>query len=224
MPLKRLPPPRYDCSNRRRRAPYTRVDRVKSKSDEELLADHLSGVPGAFDRLVSRYVNDLYGFLCRFVGNGAAAEDLTQDAFVQIHLAASAFDPKRTFKPWLYTIAANKARDYLRTRGRRTEFSLDAGAEHGRAPRQNLESEEASLADVVEGDEQREQVRALVDQMPEHLRLILTLGYYQQLSYAEIAQILDIPVGTVKSRLHAAVQHFAKQWRSQTKTDSTTQP
>ncbi|MFQ5806349.1 MAG: RNA polymerase sigma factor [Phycisphaerae bacterium] len=196
------------------------------RSDEQLLADHLAGVTGAFDCLVARYANELYGFLCRFVADNATAEDLIQETFVQVHLASSSFDPARTFRPWLYTIAANKARDHLRSRGRRQQYSLDStgAGNDAQAPSQSLAAAETSLPEVVDAEERKAAVRELIKQMPEHLRLILTLGYYQQLPYAEIATILEIPVGTVKSRLHAAVNHFARLWRSHTEAGSTTEP
>lgn len=190
-------------------------------SDEQLLADHQHGDKGAFDALVRRHVNELYGFLARFVGSATAADDIVQDTFVQVHLAAATFDPGRSFRPWLYTIAANKARDYLRSRGRRQELSLDSGGPDDDSPGagQYLEADDAPQTDDVIAKEQRETVRALVDRMPEHFRTILLLGYFQQLPYAEIAEVLDIPVGTVKSRLHAAVNYFADLWRRHT--DST---
>jgi RNA polymerase sigma-70 factor (ECF subfamily) len=192
------------------------VDAVTNRSDEELLAEHLVGVAGAFDALVARHADDLYGFLFRFVGNAAVADDLVQETFLQVHLAAAAFDPGRSFRPWLYTIAANKARDYLRGRGRRLEQSLDTHgpAEEHPGPIQVLAAEGASPFDAADADEVKDKVRALIARMPESAQVILMLGYYQHLPYAEIAEILGIPVGTVKSRLHAAVTQFAKLWRS----------
>jgi RNA polymerase sigma-70 factor (ECF subfamily) len=197
---------------------------VDPRSDEQLLADHLAGVPGAFDCLVARYAQELYGFLCRFVTDSATAEDLIQETFVQVHLAAASFDPARSLRPWLYTIAANKARDHLRSRGRRQEYSLDSsvGGEEGLVPSRTVAAA-TSLPESVETEEQKALVRRLIDRMPEHLRLILMLGYYQQLPYAEIAEILGIPVGTVKSRLHAAVNYFGRVWRSQTNAGSMTE-
>ncbi len=189
---------------------------MERKADVELLQRHLAGVPGAFEELVSRYTDELYGFLCRFVGNATAAEDIIQDAFVQVHVAAESFDQSRAFRPWLYTIAANKARDYLRAKGRRQEYSLEGSAtadEDGPSPGQNLEAADRAVAEEVDDRERNAAVREMVDQMPEHLRLILVLGYFQQLPYAQIAEILEIPVGTVKSRLHSAVSHFGKLWK-----------
>jgi RNA polymerase sigma factor (sigma-70 family) len=71
---------------------------VETKRDEQLLADHLAGIAGAFDALVNRYVDSLFGFFQRFVGSSAAADDLVQETFLQVHLAADSFDPQRSFK------------------------------------------------------------------------------------------------------------------------------
>jgi RNA polymerase sigma-70 factor (ECF subfamily) len=192
---------------------------VEQKRDEELLAEHLAGSLGAFEVLVARYADDLYTFFVRFVGNTAAADDLVQETLLQVHLAAGTFDPARPFKPWVYTVAANKARDYLRSRGRRPEQSLDAVSADSDAPPPSalVEAESVSAPEQMDAESLTRLVRALIARMPEHLRLILILGYYQRLPYAEIAEILDIPVGTVKSRLHSAVEHFARLWLAQGK-------
>lgn len=189
---------------------------MNARTDEELLAQHLAGQAAAIDVLVGRYANELFAFLCRFVGNASAAEDLVQETFLQVHVSAGSFDRSRAFKPWLYTIAANKGRDFLRARGRRPQVSLDAGSDEGGGPGQAIAADEPGQHEQLEVSELSERVRAVIDEMPEHLRTILMLGYYQQLPYAEIATILGIPVGTVKSRLHAAVNHFARQWRGRT--------
>ncbi|MFH1748664.1 MAG: RNA polymerase sigma factor [Planctomycetota bacterium] len=196
------------------------MDGVKDQRDEELLTAHLSGQPGAFDILVARYTDGLYGFLLKFVGNTAVADDLVQESFLQVHMAANTFDPRRSFRPWLYTVAANKARDYLRGRGRRQEKSLDAGGSEneGLGMGQRIAADDLAVAEQAQNEESRQLVRALITKLPEHLRLILMLGYYQQLPYAEIATVLDIPVGTVKSRLHSAVTQFAKLWRAHART------
>lgn len=192
---------------------------VEHERDEQLLGEHLAGKTGVFDLLVARYAQDLYTFFLRLVGNAAAADDLVQETLLQVHLAAATFDPSRTFKPWLYTIAANKGRDYIRARRRRPVQSLDsaAGDVDGPSPAARLEAHETPPAEQLDTQEQAQLVRAMIAQMPEHLQLILVLGYYQKLPYAQIAEILEIPVGTVKSRLHAAVGHFARLWLANTK-------
>ena len=105
---------------------------------------------------------------------------------------------------------------------RKSEQSLDANDQDrsrgGLA--EQLPDAGPSLVEDAERVEQAEQVRALIALMPEHLREILVLGYYQQLPYAEIAEILGIPLGTVKSRLHSAVNHFARLWREREPQDA----
>lgn len=192
------------------------MDDVNERSDRDLLIGHLDGDADAFEVLAERYAGGLFGFLFRFVNDPGVADDLVQETLLQVHLAASSFDLNRPFKPWLYTIAANKARDLLRSRARRQERSLDApggAGEAGPTMLDSLESPDRPTAERIEENEKQQQVRGVIARMPEHLRLILMLGYYQQLPYAEIAQILDIPVGTVKSRLHSAVGCFGRLWR-----------
>lgn len=191
---------------------------MSQPTDETLLRAHLEGDLAAFEQLVNRYADELYGFLRRFVGDAAAADDLVQEAFVQVHHAAASFDLDRRFRPWLYTIAANKARDFMRSRGRRHEQSLDATASHkedsgGLA--QTIPDVATGHEDEISADEQNHRVRAVVDQLPDGLRTVILLGYFQQLPYAEIAQVLEIPVGTVKSRLHTAVRQFGRLWQEQ---------
>ena len=89
-------------------------------TDEQLLADYVRGNEAPFAELVRRYQPELFSFLMRFVSDPATAEDLFQETFIQVHRSAASFDPTRRFRPWLFTIAANKARDYLRASSRRT--------------------------------------------------------------------------------------------------------
>ena len=190
---------------------------LENRTDEELLTAHIEGDLGAFPELMDRYKNDLLHFLIRFVGSRAAAEDVFQDSFLQIHISAETFDPSRRFKPWLFTIAANKGRDWHRKHSKRTVLSLsqDIGGD-GEGTRfidlmeADQELPDAKLLDI----EQTNSIRNAVDQLPSHLREILLLSYFQQMSYVQIADSLQIPLGTVKSRLHAAVAAFSQSWES----------
>lgn len=186
-------------------------------SDESLIELYRRGRTEVFEVLIGRYRNELLNFLLRFTGDRTAAEDVFQEAFLQVHLSAETFDVERNFKPWLFTIASNKARDYMRKRARRPAAPLDAPVGDPGEPGQ-------SFVDLLEGDlplpEQKLQehelqalVQRTVEQMPDHLREILVLSYFQRFSYNEIAEVLQIPLGTVKSRLHTAVATFAKLWK-----------
>ncbi len=187
-------------------------------TDERLLEAFLAGDEPAFRTLVTRYADDLLLFVARFVRNSAAAEDIVQETFIQVHQSAGGFDPSRRFRPWLFTIAANKARDHLRGRTRKKEvpLSLGGGSSDGGEQISYLDftaDDGASPDAAMEADEQKQIVQAVISRMPDHLREVLVLGYYQRCPYKEIAEIVGIPLGTVKSRLHSAVSHFAEAYK-----------
>ena len=186
-------------------------------TDEQLLERYLNGDVPAFQELVGRYQRELYHFLARFLGDRAAAEDIFQEAFLQVHQSGHSFDLSRRFRPWLFTIAANKARDLMRSQARRPTNPLQAEISPGDG--EGGQFIDLMAADVPEPgepagrDELRRQVKSVVDELPDHLREILLLSYFHHFPYKQIADILEIPLGTVKSRLHAAVAAFAERWK-----------
>ncbi len=190
---------------------------LSEMSDEQLFMLYRSGRLEAFEELVRRFKPDLFPFLMRYSGNRAAAEDLFQESFLQVHLSADMFDVTKRFKPWLFTIAANKARDFLRKNKRQRAMTLSASIGDGGDEQASyidlLEAELPLPVESAERHERRELVRDVVDALPDHLREILILAYFNQMAYKEIAEILEIPLGTVKSRLHAAVGSFAQLWK-----------
>lgn len=196
-------------------------------SDEILFERHRQGDPGAIQVLIERHQPDLMRFLVRLVGDVAGAEDVFQDAFLQAHVAAHTFDAERRFRPWLFTIAANKARDHLRKRVRRRTLDLSAPVDSGRS---GGDGGSTSFVDLMEVDipapdaamrsrEVNAAVQSVLDGLSVPLREILLLAYFQRLSYVQIADELGIPLGTVKSRLHSAVAGFAKAWKSRFPSD-----
>lgn len=187
-------------------------------SDEQLVELYRHGRTKAFEALVERYRQELFHFLVRVLGNRASADDIFQETFLQVHLSIETFDPTRRFKPWLFTIAANKARDQLRRNHRRPESPLMASVDPngGDEDRQFVDLMENALpppTEEIERSETQGLVRQTVAAMPEHLREILVLAYFHRFPYQEIAQMLGIPLGTVKSRLHAAVSTFSQLWK-----------
>ncbi|CAN5577403.1 RNA polymerase sigma factor [soil metagenome] len=192
-----------------------------SRTDEQLLAGYRDGDRESFALLVKRYQRELYHFLVRFMGDRVMADDVFQETFLQVHQSAAQFDSARRFRPWLFTIAANKARDMIRSNNRRPTTALQAAIspteESGGEFIDLLQSAENLPGDSMEKRELQQKVQQTVQGMPEHLREILLLSYFHQFPYKQIGDILDIPLGTVKSRLHAAVAHFADQWHNITK-------
>lgn len=196
------------------------------RTDEQLLDAYRRGESPAFATLIRRYHDDLLRFLIRLSGNRVVAEDAFQDTFLQVHLSAESFDTSRRFKPWLFTIAANKARDALRKNSRRRALDLSApvdssdrsgnggGGGGGKSFVDLLEIDIPTPGQGIEDEERARLVQKAVDELPWSLREILLLAYFQRLSYSQIADTLEIPLGTVKSRLHAAVAAFARKWQS----------
>src|SRR5882724_9863090 len=103
-----------------------RSDQPGVTSDEQLLEAYRFGERASFSQLVERYQRELFHFLVRFLGDRAAAEDVFQETFLQVHQSMNQFDPSRRFRPWLFTIAANKARDLIRSQARRPANPLQA--------------------------------------------------------------------------------------------------
>lgn len=194
-----------------------RDDGPTHASDERLLADFIAGDQGAFRSLVERYSPELFRFVSRFTRNVAVAEDVIQETFVQVYQSAGGFEVGRRLRPWLFTIAANKARDQLRARSRKREVPIASGGGSEDSETASyldfLADDELAPHQVMEENETRQRVKMIIDRMPENLREVLVLGYYQRFAYKEIAEILSIPLGTVKSRLHAAVSHFATAYK-----------
>ncbi len=189
-------------------------------ADEDLMCRYREdGHAAVFSELVRRYERELYRYLNRYLGDATLAEDVFQNTFLQVHLKRGLFEKGRPFRPWLYAIATHQAVDALRKAGRHPTISLDQRV-GGRG-----DSETSNLVDLLVGDhdgplsdmqdaERRQWVRDSIVRLPETLRQTLILAYHQDLKYREIAEILKIPVGTVKSRLHAALEKLHAMARS----------
>ncbi len=172
-------------------------------TDEQLASAIAHGSGDALTTLVERHHNALVGYLYRVTGGDRAlAQDLTQETFLRLLRTISHYEYPRPFKPWLYAIATNLARDhYKRADTQHTFDDIDDTlpfADH----------EPAQLEDSLFMDaEMRRTARALND-LPDFQREVVTLRYQQELSLAEIAEALNIPVGTVKSRLSIGLRRL----------------
>jgi RNA polymerase sigma-70 factor (ECF subfamily) len=192
-------------------------------SDSKLLEQYINGHEPAFREIVCRYRNSLHAFLRRFLKHSDLVEDVFQETFLQMHSSRNSFDLNRPLKPWLYTIAANKAKDTLRKTKRHSAVPISALSDSGDVSFSDVisifMSSKTTPDDKVTSEETAESVRQMVSDMPENFRTILILAYFEQFSYKQMAVILSIPMGTVKSRLHTAVKHFAEKWKAATDLD-----
>lgn len=174
--------------------------------DAELIADVLEGSEGAFAQLVDRYKDRLFRLLGRYCRDPVECEDLAQDVFLKVFRKLHTFQQNSAFYTWLYRIAVNAATDHLsRASHRRLRLveddrMLDDGAAGDEPPSAPLMA--AELAAVT---------RRIVDGLPEKYRTILILREYEDLSYTDIAAVLQIQLGTVESRLFRARQRFKEQ-------------
>jgi RNA polymerase sigma-70 factor (ECF subfamily) len=192
-------------------------DRPGMTDEELLLAYRDQADPEAFPELVHRYERELYSYLRRYLGDAPMAEDAFQATFLQVHLKCDQFDEGRRFRPWLYTIATNQAIDAQRRNKRHKSVSLDRntrpeGSDDVGSLMDLLTSREPAPETRIESTQRRDWVRNAVEGLPDGLRDAVRLVYYQGLKYREAADILDIPVGTVKSRLHSAILKLNESW------------
>lgn len=173
-------------------------------TDEQLVERVFKGEMQAFDLLVLRYQQRLLGLIGRFVRDPHEAEDLAQETFIKAYKALGNFRGESAFYTWLYRIAINTANNYLVSRGRRppdTDIDVDD-------PEQIEAHAMMADTDSPEENQFRDELKAEIDraiaELPEDLRTAFTLREFSGLSYEEIAEIMDCPVGTVRSRIFRA--------------------
>jgi RNA polymerase sigma-70 factor (ECF subfamily) len=171
--------------------------------DDERLMERVQSGPNAeaaLELLFQRYQGRLFGFLIRRCGEAATAEDLIQETWIRALRARDRYDPRRRFSTWLFQIANNLCRD----RGRRREVER-----RGHQSMQQIEAMEPTTTEATPHPRlrgERTEMESLLDALPDRLREVVVLRYHQQLSEQEISRVAEIPKGTVKSRLHAAVR------------------
>ncbi|MBB76861.1 MAG: RNA polymerase subunit sigma-70 [Planctomycetaceae bacterium] len=187
------------------------IDRA---ADEELLLRYRrTGQQECFSQLVRRYERELYNYLYKYLGKADMAEDVFQATFVQLHLKCEQFQEGRRFRPWLYAVATNQAIDFQRRNRRHRILSLDGGG-HSRDEESGqfadlLASETPGPLQHVSAREREAWVATAMAELSEAARSVIELVYFQGLKYREAAEVLKVPVGTVKSRLHSAITRLS---------------
>lgn len=179
---------------------------VAEGSDQELIAAVLAGSEAAFAGLVERYQDRIYRLVSRYTRDPGECEDLAQEVFLRVFRKLHTFQHESQFYTWVYRIAVNAANDLLAKASRRRlrlvddEATLDAvGDPRGDADAPDAPLERAELARIT---------RELLDELPEKFRTVLVLREFEDLSYNEMAEVLQCRLGTVESRLFRARQRF----------------
>lgn len=161
---------------------------------DSLLVEQAKSEPEAFGELLLRYQDQVYNYLYRMIGHREDAADLAQEVFLRVYKSLHRFRAGAPFRPWLYKIATNVAINYLRAR--RATLPLDEEAP--------LREDRFSPERMAELRELGHQVGQVLLQLPEAYRAVILMRHIEELSYEEMAQALDVPLGTVKVRLHRA--------------------
>ena len=184
------------------------------ETDQELVVRAQRGDSRAFDLLVLKYQGRVASLVGRFVNDVSEVEDVTREAFIKAYRAIPNFRGDSAFYTWLYRIASNTAKNHLVSRGRRPSSDADVtDAEYfdeGEALRETETPENHYL-----GQELAKVVAAVLDELPKELRLALTLREFDGMSYEEISEVMDCPVGTVRSRIFRAREAVDNRVKSQ---------
>ena len=181
------------------------------RSDEELVEACRAGEASAFDLLVARWEDRIRGASYRILGSEDEARDVAQEAFLKAYRGLAGFKQEARFSSWLYQIATNLCRDRLRRRRSRPQVSLEAMEETGPVI---VETRPGAHERLVERD-LAQAVRRAIESLPLEQREIVILKEYQELTFLEIAQVLELPVSTVKTRLYRGLDQLRLQLQHQ---------
>lgn len=176
-------------------------------SDDQIIERTLAGETDAFGLLVRRWERPIYGLSFRMLGRDEDARDVCQETFLAAFRNLSKFRGDAKFSSWLYRIALNACHSKLRKHGPVSEYSLDTEGEDGRKfELPDLYAEDT--AERLHRDERALLVRKALQALPGEMRQVIIMKEYHEMTFAEIADVLQIPVSTVKSRLYTGLQQM----------------
>ncbi|SIQ38199.1 RNA polymerase, sigma-24 subunit, RpoE [Aeromonas sp. RU39B] len=178
--------------------------------DEQLVERVQRGDKNAFNLLVRKYQHKVVNLVSRYVNNPGDVPDVAQEAFIKAYRSLATFRGESAFYTWLYRIAVNTAKNYLTSQGRRPPSSDVEADEAEYYDGGEALTEVSTPENLILTDEIRETVFAAIDALPEDLRTAITLRELEGLSYEEIAEIMECPVGTVRSRIFRAREAIDK--------------
>jgi len=182
--------------------------------DRQLVARAQRGDKQAFELLVEKYQRKLARLLSRFIRDPAEVEDVTQEAFIKAYRALPAFRGDSAFYTWLYRIGINTAKNYLMAMGRRAPTSTEVEAEDAEGFEEGEQLRDINTPEsVLLSNEIAETVNSTIEQLPEELRQAIQMREIEGMSYEEIAQAMNCPIGTVRSRIFRAREAIAERLR-----------
>ncbi len=173
---------------------------IASQTDEELIAAFQQENAAAFDEIVRRYRDPLYNFVVRLLGDTLYSEDVVQETFVRVYRNKHRYHQVAKFSTWIYTIASNLAKTELRRRKVRNFFSISSKGNEERD--YDIQDMSVDVEREVDGKVRTELILREIEKLPYHFREAVLLRDVQDLSYEEISEVLQVPLGTVKSRVN----------------------
>ena len=182
--------------------------------DRQLVERAQRGDKQAFALLVEKYQRKLARLLSRFIRDPAEVEDVTQEAFIKAYRALPAFRGDSAFYTWLYRIGINTAKNYLMAMGRRAPTSTEVEADEAEGFEEGEQLRDINTPEsVLLSNEIAETVNSTIEALPEELRTAIQLREIEGMSYEDIAQVMNCPIGTVRSRIFRAREAIAEQLR-----------
>jgi RNA polymerase sigma-70 factor (ECF subfamily) len=182
------------------------------RADEDLMLSLKTGDESAFAELMRRHRGPIVNYVNRLIGDRDRAEDLAQEVFLRVYRHAGTYRVTARFTTWLYTIASNLGKNELRNRARRRNVSIEDSPREPGQDDYHFGTREDFLGPdrISDLNDRRRKVRYAIDSLPEHFRMMLVLRDLEGFSYEEIASMLELPLGTVKSRINRARLEFKR--------------
>lgn len=182
-------------------------------TDEELMSGVANADVKSFNVLFNRYYKQIFNFIKKNVHDYTSSEDITQEVFMRIYKSAARFDPERKFSSWIYKIAFNEVKRYYTKSAARKTSSINEplDASSGSTERSDLLEHTGLGPELTTESEKRvQQIKILIETLPEKQRTVVILKVYQELTFEEISQVLDCPLSTVLSRMRYAVKKMQR--------------
>ncbi len=179
-------------------------------SDKEIIEKYLSGDVESFELLIRKYEEGIYRYCFRFTGNYEDAQDMAQQTFIKVFENIEKVDLENSLKSWIYTIATNLCRTLYRKKKEVNFSELEGSETEDEGSSENyFKDESIDVQKEVEQKELKENLKNILDKMPEKYRAVLNLYYIEEFSYEEIAEMIEIPINTVRTHLKRAKDKLA---------------
>jgi RNA polymerase sigma-70 factor (ECF subfamily) len=175
-------------------------EKPSEQTDENLIQKHIEGDKEAFVSLANRYLKPIFNFTYRLTGNRHDAEDITQEVFVKIWKNAKQFRPEKKFKTWIFAIAKNACLDFFK---KKRTVSLDTLGK-------TLRDDSPLPAEGIDKSTKAKALQIALEKLPENYKIILLLHFNEDLTFREIAEIMEEPLNTIKSRHLRALKMIKK--------------